>query len=117
MLRLAVEAGYPSVRRWLAAEGGITWREHRELTDLLAVEPVGGERLDWHFARLMMLLDALLAKHEDDEPLAVKEWLIEALFNPPPEEEPDEDLFRAVVTGMAAMFGGEIAPLSGQPEE
>jgi hypothetical protein len=111
MLRLAIEAGYPSVRLWLRAHGGITWREHRRLTDLLSIEPVGAERTDWHFARLMQLLYALLAKREDDEDLPpLDEWLLDRLIYEPPEvidEEADYERFVAAMRAFAARGGIE----------
>ena len=107
------------------------------LQRLMAVEPVGGERLDWHFARLYYLLSALLGKREDsgDEP-TMTDWLLERIILPKTEaqreaeEETAEDAarrqFTAFMQGFAARTGATISaappvvappPLSVDPEE
>lgn len=70
----------------------LTWGEHRELNDLLSVEPVGGERLDWHFARLMSLVFAVMGKADDDaEPKTLADWLLESMIAPALEPVLDDD--------------------------
>lgn len=112
MLRLAVEAGYPSLRQWLQRDGGISALEHRELVDLIAVDLVGGERVDWHFARLYAILGTLLAKaSEDDDGFSINEFLLENMILPRPEEEDDDALASratALMTGFAARLGATV---------
>jgi hypothetical protein len=111
MLKIAIENGYPAVRLWLRAHGGISSAEHRELLDFLSVDTVGGERLDWHFARLYQLLFALLGKPSDGEdPPELGEWLLEQLINPTEaelDEEEEYDRFVAVMRAFAATHGVE----------
>lgn len=107
MLRLAVDAGYPSIRQWLARDGGASALEHRELVDLLAIEPIGNERLDWHFARLSSLLVSLWAKQDDGNALTMTDFLLEYAIAPAPDEDDDEDEASrtAFLTALAARIG------------
>lgn len=92
MLKLAIDCGYPSIRLMLSQ---LSWREHRELKDLLSIEPVGSERLDWHFARLMQLVNsiprAFFGGDDDEEPLTLADWQLESMIYEAPELEADED--------------------------
>lgn len=114
MLRLAIDCGYPSIR--LLLENTTAW-EHRELVDLLAVEPVGSERVDWHFARLYSMLVTLLGSAKNKEVPELTEWLFEKLIMPKTEmDEEEEELrlrehLRATMQGFAARTGAVIAPV------
>jgi predicted GTPase len=112
MLRLAVGAGYPSIRQFLA---GTSATEHRELLYMLDVEPVGDERMDWHFARLYSILVTLLgsSKASDNAP-TLTEWLLERLIMPKTEAEEQEEEemirsnFAAFMRGLAAKTGATL---------
>jgi len=114
MLRLAIDCGYPSIRLLL---NQITAWEHRELTDLLAIEPVGSERVDWHFARLYGILVTLLGSAKNDTAPELSDWLLERLILPKTEvdEEAEElrmrEQLRAVMQGFAARTGATIRPV------
>ena len=114
MLRLAIDCGFPSIRLFLQS---ITAREHQELTDLLSVEPVGSERLDWHFARLYSILVALLGSTKNKDVPDMTEWLLERLIMPKTEvdeEQEEEQLrehLRAAMQGFAARTGAIIEPV------
>ena len=106
MLRLASDCGYPSVHLMLSE---LTWREHRELTDLMSIEPVGGERMDWHFARLMQLIHAVMGAGEADERPTLQEWLLESMVyaapEPPVDDADDAEFLDAALTGFFSMIG------------
>lgn len=106
MLRLAIDCGYPSVRLMLQQ---LTWGEHRELTDLMSIEPVGGDRMDWHFARLMQLIHAVMGASEGDERPALHEWLLESMIyeapEPPVDDEADAEFLDATLMGFFSMHG------------
>lgn len=114
MLRLAIDCGFPSIRLLLH---NITAWEHRELTDLLAVEPVGSERVDWHFARLYSMLVSLLGSAKNTDTPELTDWLFERLIMPKTEMDEEEEqlhlreLLRASMQGFAARTGAKIEPV------
>jgi len=79
MLRLALDCGYASIRLMLR---DITAWEHRELIDLLSIEPLGSERTDWHFARLYGILVTLLGSSKSNDAANMQDWLLERLIMP-----------------------------------
>jgi len=83
----------------------LTWREGRELNDLLNIEPVGGERLDWHFGRLMSVISSVMGKSEDNEPIPLSEWLLERMVTPDDLLGPELDDEDAAVNLDAALMG------------
>jgi hypothetical protein len=93
--------------------------EARELMDLNAIEPLGMDRMDWHFARLydmVMMQTRTLASAfagsdgMDDPEIGLADWLLENLFitkeRTDEDDEQELDLLVATMQGIQGIRPG-----------